>query len=62
MAILVLLPQCPSSGPAYGTKCSVDHCWVTTTMEVMREPSYHDMVMTFLCRNPANLFSQQAAP
>lgn len=46
--------------PVAHSKRSVDHRWVTATMEMMREPSHHDMVMTFQGRKPANLFSQQA--
>lgn len=48
--------------PTAHSKCSVDQCWVTATMEVRREPSHHDMVLTFQCRKPANLCSQQADP
>lgn len=41
---------------------SLNHHWMTATVEVMREPFRHDMALTFQCREPAHLFSQQAVP
>lgn len=33
--------------PVVHSTCSVNHCWVTATVEVMREPFHHDLALTF---------------
>ena len=59
-AALVLLTAVPQPGTSLwqAAQCSLDHCWVTVTGEVMGEPSCHDKA----CDLPVQEVSQPVLP
>lgn len=57
LVLLTTVPQ-PETSLWQAAQCSLDHCWVTVTGELMGEPSCHDEA----CDLPAQEAGQPALP